>query len=294
MRVNPYPMPDILEAMAQTQKQQQNALLQLASGQRIAQASDDPAGAALLTQVHDRVSQTDSFLRSIGDVTGQLQTADSTLASVVTALQRAISLGVEGATGTLSDGNRLALASEVSGIRDQLLSLANVSYQGRYVFSGTAQVQPFIEDGTTPSGVNYVGNAGVNQVEVGTGFQLQVNLPGSSIFTATAADMFQAINDLYLGLNTNSGIDTAVTSVRQAFDYVASQRVFYGNALNQLTSQQNYLNTQKLQLAQQENTIAGADMTAVASDLVNASNAHDAALAAVGRMSRLSLFDFLQ
>src|SRR2546429_5752177 len=40
-------------------------------------------------------------LRSISSTNGLLETADSTLGSVVTALQRAISLGVEGANGTL-------------------------------------------------------------------------------------------------------------------------------------------------------------------------------------------------
>lgn len=293
MRVNPNPMPEILAAIQRNQQQQNDALLQLASGQRINKPSDDPAGAATVVQIHDRSSQADAFLSSIGTINGQLQMADSTLSSVVTALTRAIALGVQGATGTLSDENRLALAQEVTGVRDQLLSLANVSYEGRYIFSGTAQVQPFVADATAPSGVRYDGNSGVNSILVGNGFRVQVNLPGDQMFAAAGSDMFQAMNDLITSLQSNSGIDTAVSSVRQAFDYVTGQRVFYGNAINQLSAQQTYLNDEKLQLSQQENTVAGADVAGVASQLVNSQNARDAALAAAGKMSQGSLFDYL-
>jgi flagellin-like hook-associated protein FlgL len=81
--------------------------------------------------------------------------------------------------------------------------------------------------------------------------------------------------------------------VRKAFDYITGQRVFYGNAMNQLQAQQTYLNGEKLQLSQQEDTVAGADMASVASQLVNAQNARSAALAATGKMSQGSLFDYL-
>lgn len=54
-----------------------------------------------------------------------------------------------------------------------------------------------------------------------------------------------------------------------------------------------YLNDEKLQLAQQENTVAGADVPGVASQLVNSQNARNAALAAAGKMSQGSLFDYL-
>ncbi len=42
MRVNPNVMPDLLAALEQSQEQQQNALLELASSRRINQPSDDP------------------------------------------------------------------------------------------------------------------------------------------------------------------------------------------------------------------------------------------------------------
>jgi DNA-binding response OmpR family regulator len=54
-----------------------------------------------------------------------------------------------------------------------------------------------------------------------------------------------------------------------------------------------YLSGEKLQLAQQEDTVTGADIASVASQLVNAQNSRSAALAATGKISQGSLFDYL-
>lgn len=294
IRVNPYPMPDLLAALEQLQQQQSTATLELASGSSINKPSDNPAGAAQVVRINDLTSQVDSFQRSISSISGQFSTADSTLSSVVTALQRAISLGVQGATGTLSDSDRADIAAELTGIQSQLLSLANTSYQGQYIFAGTATTQPFVADPTQTSGVRYVGNTGVNSVTIGSGYQLQVNVPGSQIFTGAGGNVFQSINDLITSLNSNSGISAAVTELGTAFTYVTGQRVFYGNALNQTQSQQTYLNTQSLGLSQQLNTVAGANIADVASQLVNDQTAQTAALEAIAKTPQNSLFDYLK
>jgi flagellar hook-associated protein 3 FlgL len=294
IRVNPYPMPDLLAALEQLQQQQSDATLELATGSRINRPSDDPAGIAQLIKINDLSSQVDSFQRSISSISGQFSTADSTLSSVVTALQRAISLGVEGANGTLSDADRAALATELGGIQSQLLSLANTSYQGQYIFAGTAINQPFVADPTQASGVRYAGNTGTNSVTIGNGYQLQVNLPGSQIFNGPGGDMFLAIQDLITSLQSNAGVDAAVTELGTAFSYVTGQRVFYGNALNQTQSQQTYLNIQSLGLSQQLNSVSAADVAAVASQLVNDQTARTATLDAIGRTPQNSLFDFLK
>src|SRR5579863_2451169 len=294
IRVNPYPMPDLLAALEQLQQQQANATLQLATGSSINRPSDNPAGAAELIKINDLSAQVDSFQRSISNLSGQFSTADSTFSSVVTALQRAISLGVEAANGTLSDADRAAVATELTGIQSQLLSLANTSYQGQYIFSGTSTAQPFVLDPTKTSGVRYTGNTGTNHVTIGAGYQLQVNVPGSQIFNGTGADMFLAINDLITSVQNNTGIGGAVNEVDGALNYVSNQRVFYGNALNQTQSQQTYLNAQSLGLSQQLNTVGGANVAAVASQLVNDQTAQTAALEAIGKTPQNSLFDYLK
>jgi flagellar hook-associated protein 3 FlgL len=297
MRVNPNPIPDLLAAIQQTQQQINTDLQQISSGQSISVPSDNPAGAALLVQNAAQTSEADQFLRSLGSVQGEMQNADSSLNSVTSALQRAISLGVEGANGTLNSADRQALAVEVQGIQSQLLSLANLSYQGNFVFAGTAtQTTPYVLDATSPSGVRYVGNSEVNNITLGNDFMVKTNLPGSQLFTSPGNDVFQAVQDLIISLQTGNttAAGAAVTEVSNAYNYVSSQRVFYGNAINQLGSQQTFLNNQTTQLAQQQNTVGAADLSKAISNLESAQTSRQATLEAVAQTQQTNLFNYIK
>lgn len=295
MRVNPYPIPDLLAALNQTQLETLQATTEISTGRSVNEPSDNPTAAALLVENNDQATFNSGYLQSLDAVQGQLSTADSTLSSVVTALQRAISLGVEGANGTLSDGDRAAIATELQGIQSELVSLANTSYQGRFVFAGTnTSAPPFVVDNSVPSGVSYVGNTDVNQVSIGSGYKLAVNVPGSQLFSAAGNDVFLSINNLIQALQTNTGIDTAVSAVGAASSYISAQRVFYGNAENQATSQTTYLNTAKLQISQQQNTLGGADLAVAATELTQAGIDTQATLAAISKLSQNNLFDYLK
>lgn len=294
MRVNPDRTASLLDALARTQREQDVALQQLSTGRRVNTPSDDPAAAAILVTNRVQTAHADQFLRSISSIQAELQTADSALSSVVTALNRAIVLGVQGANGTLTDANRQSAAQEVQGLQQQILSLANLNFQGRFVFAGTASTTAaYVLDATRPSGVRYVGNSGVNSVAIGEALQMQVNVPGSQVFSSSSADVFQALNGLVTALQNNAGIDAAVVAVRRAFDHVGAQRVFYGNAVSQLEDQHNFLNTEKLQFAQQENDIGGADLAETISRMIKAESAHNATLQASARFGQTSLFDYL-
>jgi flagellin-like hook-associated protein FlgL len=134
----------------------------------------------------------------------------------------------------------------------------------------------------------------VNSVTLGNQFKLQTNLPGSQLFSNGGNDMFQSIQDLITSLQSGSGISTAVNEVSNASGYINSQAVFYGNALNQLTSQQTYLSSDTTQLAQQQSTVAGTDLTNVISNLTTAQTSLQATLEAIGQTSQTNLFEYLK
>jgi len=295
MRVNPNPLPDLLSAVSQTQQEINRDLQQISCGTTINSPSDNPAGAAMLVRNAGQTAEADQFLRSSGNLAGELQNADSALSSVVSVLQRAIGLGTEGANGTLNSSNRAALAGEVQGIQSQLINLANLSYQGKYVFAGTAtDTAPYIADSTSPSGVRYVGNTVVNSVTIGSNLAVNANMPGSQLFSGNGADMFQAVQDLVDSLRSGSNIDTAVSEVSTAYDHINAQRVFYGNSINRINSQQTFLNTETTQLAQQQNTIAGTDLAKVVSDLVSAQTSRQATLEAIAQTQQTNLFNYVK
>jgi len=210
-------------------------------------------------------------------------------------MEPSISLGVEGGNGTLSATDRASIVNELQGIQGQLVSLANSSYEGRYVFAGTNTNTPsFVLDNAAPSGVRYVGNTDVNQVSIGNGNTLAVNQPGSHMFSAPDNDVFLAINSVIQAVQSNTGVAAAVTSLGGANSYLSAQRVFYGNALNQAQSQSTYLNAAKLQIAQQQNTLGVADLAAAATDLSRSQIDTQATLATISKLTQNNLFSYLK
>lgn len=296
MRVDPNNMPDLLAALGQTELEAEQDELQISTGKSVNVPSDNPTAAALLVQNNDQATLTGGYLNSISAVQGQLATASSTLSSFNTSLQQALTLGIEAANGTQSPADQAAIVVQLQGIQTQLVSLANTAYQGKYVFAGTkTDTVPFVLNPADPSvsGVTYNGNTGVNQVSIGSGYNLAVNVPGSQLFSATGNSVFLAINNLITAVQNNSGIETAVNAVNSASSYLSAQTVFYGNATDQTQSESTYLNTAKLQISQQQNTLGAADIVAAATNLTQAQTDSQAALAAIGKLSQNSLFNYI-
>lgn len=294
IRFNPNPYDAILSGLNVNNRDTSIAQEELATGRRVNQPSDDPGATAVAIGIHAQTSQIDQFTTNISNVSGMLQTADSTMSSVNTALSQAITLGVQAGDTTLSAANRTTLATQIQGLSTQIMSLANTTYQGKYIFAGNNSGQPaYVTDPSSPSGVTYQGNTGVNQVEISQGQNVAVNVPGSQIFSSSSADVFAALNNLAQAAQSGTGVDTALTQLRTAFDNVTSQRTFYGNQLNQLTSANNTLANAKIQLADQENSAVGIDLAQATVDVQNALTNRQAILAAGGKIQNTSLMDFL-
>ena len=298
MRISPQNTQILLNALKSSDQAEQIALQQMTTGRRVNQASDDPSAAALEVSIAYRMDSCDQYLRSISSVYSELQTADSSLNSVVSSLQRAVTLGVEGANGTMSDDNRATVAQEISGISQQVLSIANLTFNGHYVFGGTANSQPpYVLDPASPAGVTYQGNDNVNRVEIETGQSIAVNQPGSALFSAAGANVFQALHDLANALedptSTTDDIGAATTEVRNAYNQLTSSRAFYGSTIDQLVGAEDFLNSEKVALSQQQNSTIGVDMNVAATNLTNAEQARNATVQAASTLSSLSLMDYI-
>jgi flagellar hook-associated protein 3 FlgL len=295
-RVNPNILPDLISSIEQSQTNQQNAVQQLATGRRINNLSDDPASAAALVTNNAQSSAVDQFLSNASDAQGKLQTADSVMSNAVEIMTTAITVGTEGANGTLSASDRQALAQQVQGMQQQMLGLANTSYQGVYIFGGTnVTSQPFTADSSSANGVQYQGNSNVTSIQVGDGQSVQTNVSGSQLFLNSSGNVFQALNDLSTALTSGTGIEAANTEVQQAFSQLGTQRVFYGNALTQVQSSQSFLNQEQVNLSTQQNQLAGANLTSVIANESQAQVNLQAALSATGQLLSLpNLFSFLK
>jgi flagellar hook-associated protein 3 FlgL len=294
MRINPNIDADMLFGVAQDRQQEDQAIQELSTGQKVNQPSDNPAAESGWIVNQAQESSDNTYLSNISSLQATMQTADSALSSVITALTQAITLGVQGTDSTLSQSNRDAIAQQVGGIQQQILGYANQTFQGNYLFAGKAlNTQPFVADSSSPSGYRYVGSTGVNNVDVGNGQSVPTSLPGSQLFTASGSDVFQSLTDLVNALQNNSNISGAETEVQNAFNNVNSQRTFYGATLSRLTTASTFLNAQNLQLTEEDTNLIGADAATATTQLTQAETALDATLAAGGSVSQKTLLDYL-
>jgi flagellar hook-associated protein 3 FlgL len=293
LRVNPNLYDTIRNGLAENSQRQDQVLQELSSGQKLNSPSDDPAAVASLVSIRTESSSVTQYLSNISSLKGSLQVADSALSSVVEELTSAESLGVKGASGTLTSANRQALAEQVQGIQQEMLQLANTSYNGEYLFSGTATTQPYVADSTSASGVTYKGNSDIDSVEISEGQAMPINLPGSQLFSDSANNVFQSLQDLYTALENDGDVSSATTEVQNALSYVTTQRTFYGNSLDRLDNAQTFLTSEQTQLSTQESDILDADMAKAVTDLAQTETTQTALLSAGAKISQLSLFDYL-
>ncbi len=296
VRLNPDILPDLLSSIEQAQQNQQTAVQEMSSGKSVNNLSDNPAAAAALVGNDALTSENDQFLTNISDVQGTLQAASSALNNAGQILTTAITVGAQGANGTVSAADRQALAQQVQGLQQEMLSLANTTYQGVYVFGGTnVSAAPFAQDASSPSGVQYNGNSGVTSVEIAEGQSLQTNVAGNQLFLNSSGSIFGALNDLANALTSGNGIAAANTEVQQAFAQLNTQQVTYSNALSQLQGTQNYLNQEQVNLSSQQNQLVGANLTTVVAQDSQDQVDLEAALTATSQVLSLpSLLNYLK
>jgi flagellar hook-associated protein 3 FlgL len=294
MRVNPDIYSLVLSGLQANSQRENQALQQIGSGQKLNSLSDDPAAAASLVNIRMESSSDTQYLQNITSLTGPLNVADSALSSVVEALTSAQTLGVEGANGTNNTQNRQAIAQEIQGIQQEILGLANTTYDGQYLFSGTATTtQPYVADPSSVSGVTYNGNNNINSVEISEGQAMPINLPGSQLFSNATTNVFQSLQDLYTALNTNGDVGSATTEVQNALNYVSTQQTFYGNSVDRLNNAQTFLTQEQTQLSVTESSTLAVDMATAVTNLSQTITTQQALLAAGGKISQLNLFDYL-
>ncbi len=296
MRVNPNMVPDILADLQQSQTTLNTVLQEVATGKRVTVPSDDPAASADMVENTIETQDVDQYTKNATGALSMVQTGDSALSSVVSSLTQAISLGTQGANGTNNSTDLQSIASQLQGILSSVVAQANTSYGGTYVFGGTANsTAPYTADSSSASGYTYNGNNGTNSVTVGDDTSVQVNLPGSQIFSNPSNDVLGSLSSLVTALQSGNTADikSATTAITNALNYVDQQRVFYGNAASQLTSQETYLNQETVNLTSQQNSLVGVDEAQAATLLSQDETANSAAEAAAAKVLPTTLLNYL-
>lgn len=275
MRIDPQYLSQTVAALDSVSATEQQLTEELSTGVKVNTISDDPAAFAENTILSAQLSADDTFSQTANSAESLLQVSDTALGSVVSQLTQAITLATQGVNGTQDSDNLKTIATQLSGIRDEVLSLANSSYLGRYIFAGSqGGTTPFsLDSTTTPATVTYTGDNDVSYVQTPNGHTIQLNVPGDQIFTAAGASVLGSLNTLIDDFATGTASPTSVSdlnSLRGALGYVDQQRTIIDNSISQFTAASNYGSSESLQLQSAQNSLLQTNTARVASQLSSA------------------------
>jgi len=182
---------------------------QIATGSRIVTAKDDPIGAGTAVGLDRVVAGLDQLGKNANNVQNRLGMQENALSQANDLMARAVELTIQANTPVPQGTDLKAIVSELKGIQDTLLSLANSKDgSGRYLFGGNSDADaPFLKAGGS---VSYAGDQGQRQVEVAPGQLVSDALPGSEIFMRIRTG--DGIVDASAATgNTGSGLLTSIS-----------------------------------------------------------------------------------
>mgnify|MGYP002280674167 FL=1 len=273
--------------------------LQISTGKRILTPSDDPVASVKILDFERQINVSQQYMDNADVATNKLQITDVALDSSMTVLQRVRELAVQGLSDTNNAGSRQAIAEEINQLNELMVGYANTSdSNGEYLFSGyQVDQQPY--DGT----FNYLGDTGQRNIRVGSGYIVEVNEPGSEVFTSATVSgptqaIFATIKSFADALTANT-VGTApndgefLTNIDTSMDAVLNARVRVGTRQNAIDQQKEVSGAVKLNMTTMLSQVQDLDYSEAISQLELQKTGLQAAQQSFIKVRGLSLFNYL-
>lgn len=271
---------------------------QLNTQRRINRPSDDPVGFNYAMRYRSELRSNEQFKANRDRATSWLEVTESLMNSVNDIMHRTKELAIQGANGTNPDTSLASIATEIDELYDQLVSIGNEKFNGKYVFNGEkTDVQPYDPANIEQSNVH----DGKIVLQIAPGVEMAVNVTGDEVFGIVGDEdednLFKILSDLS-GLLRGDANDLDYDDVIGRLD--ARQDEFLKTMASvgartrriELTTERleddNY-NLQKL-LSRTEDV----DVAEAITNLKMAENVYTASLSVGSRMIQPSLVDFLR
>ena len=272
----------------------QSAQERLSSGRKINRLSDSPTDAATVLGLAARERDWSAYTKAADDAVGWLDTQDQALQSASSLLRRARDLALSAGNSTMTQEGREAIATELTGIRDDLAGLANTTYLGRSVFGGF-QPAAVTWDGTAGAWTWSGGTADAVNRRVAPEVTVQVNLDGNAVFGfAGGNDVFSVLDGLATDIRAGNPVTTGLSDLDARLTDIGVGLATVGGRTNQVEAARATGLQRVDTIKQHRSQLEDADIAESVMDLQMAENGYQAVLGAVSRLSMPSLLDFLR
>ncbi len=278
---------------------------EISSGVKLSSASDDPYAWSQVMNVKQGMSEYNSILSGINFATGWDQATESSLNELSDLVSQAQQVAIT-ASSANSTSQNAALVSQVNGILQQAVTLANSQYGDQYIFSGTNTTEaPYSIDSST--GVvtpNPNSNSDPILVKTSTsnaasGGSTVINLTGDQVFNYTSGgnseNVLNAIWSLGQAIQNgdSAAVSSSLTTLNDAYNHVNNELTVAGSMLSSLTSQQSAITTIQTNEQSTLSNLQDTDVATATTQLTTAQTAFQAALKVVNNLESLNLASYL-
>ena len=274
------------------------AMDRLSTQKDVTKLSDNPIGATQIIRMRDKITDVKDFQKNVEFSQGFLQRSDTALQSISDSLIRAKELAVAMSNDTYDKNSRDATAREIKELKDQVVNLANTTFNGRYIFAGFRnQTPPVTADG------NYAGDDGAIFLQLTPGNFRQINLPGRYLFEASPEEqsqghfnMVHTLEVLYDGLHNNDkeSIHKALGELDFQMGKASSAQATIGAMENTLKDASQQLGTQEVQMRERLSKVQDTDMYKATSEFKRTEAVLQGTLMASNKLLQPSLLNFMQ
>ncbi|HUA19557.1 MAG TPA: flagellin [Bryobacteraceae bacterium] len=288
-----------LTGLGQIQQRLDTAQTELTTGLAINDVTDAPDQMPNLWQTRSDLVQVQQVNSNLGQVSTEVNTAQSVLQTAVSLVEQAETLGSEGASGTSDAQSQQDLAGQLGSVLQQLVGIANTTVEGRYIFSGNSdQTAPYSIDLTQTNPISaYQGSAATRQALAPDGSTFSISLTAQQIFDSSdgSQNVFTSINNLREALlnGDTAGASSAMSDVQSADAYLNQQLAFYGTVQDRVASATDFGQTYVTELQSQLSGIEDANEAADITNLTQAQTQLQAALESEASLPQKTLFDYL-
>ncbi|QTL95430.1 lateral flagellar hook-associated protein LfgL [Aeromonas jandaei] len=188
---------------------------QISSNKRILQPSDDPVGSVQLLGLKKEQVAMEQYQKNIANAKSQLSQGEIQLESMTNMLMRLRELTQTAATGSLSEDDRRAIATEVGVIKEGMFDLANARNEsGSSLFAGSRVNQTTLVKNASGDYV-YQGDALVREVSIAKGVTVGLNQTADKLFIDNG-DFFKQLDTMVAAIE--SGAPDAADQARSMLD----------------------------------------------------------------------------
>jgi len=273
---------------------------QMSSGKKVEYPSDDPVVALRASDMASKLRQFEQYRRNAEMANNYLGSFDSAVQEYISLLHRVKELVVKGASGTLSDADRMAIVTELREIQEHIVTIANTQVAGRYIFSGTSSDVPPVtkdENGRYVLGLP-LGTKNLDTVVLGQ--RVEYTLTADEVFvTQSGESIFKAIDRIveHLEDEETAGVllnSADIASVDRALERALEATAKIGGTTRLLEYLGNRLDDLQLYSIEVLSKEQDVDIAEVVSKLATKQAALQAALKSAAQVLQPTLLDFLR